>query len=279
MELTDEQLGAYVDGELDAPARSQVEQLLALDPDARRRLRAIQDVTLIVRAATAAGPRAERPHGPVPRAQRSAAPRGEVGAAPRIERPGPPPVRAFGWLDWRIAASFVAGALVLLGVLELGGEPESAGPAADWHASALAFHDMYLRARANEPPDTMLDILRHQPDEVAQLISFSPSMPDLAAHGYEPAGAHLISGPEGPIVYVAFENAERPPIVFAMTRGGADQQGGDLEAPRVQSSPSGVTLVSWSAGEFEYGLGAALQASELMPLVDTARQSLSADEL
>lgn len=274
IELTDELLGAYADGELDAPERERIEHLLALDPGARRRLGAIREVTLLVRAAAGEGRSGQwqpRVAGPQARDHVDAA--GAIHGARRARGrrtlPG-----ARGWLDWRVAASFAAGVLVVLGVLELGGGVE--GPAGDWHESALAFHDMYLRARANEPPDTMLDILKNQPDSLAQLIDFSPSMPDLARHGYEPTGAHLIAGPQGPILYVVFESPEGPPVGFAMTRRSAGDSGD--EAPVVRAR-RGATLVSWSAGAFEYGLGGRLPESELMPLADTARRSLPADVL
>lgn len=277
MELTDEQLGAYADGELDAPASERVERVLVVDPDARRRLNAIRDVTMIVRAATAAdGGRSVRPAVQPPRLAR----RTEVDEAGTPAHAGPDRVRrtwsgARRWVDWRVAASFVAGALALLIVSQLNGRPES--PAVDWQDNALAFHDMYLRARENEPPDTMLDILKHQPDELARLISFPASMPDLSAHGYEPAGAHLIAAGQGPIVYVAFEGGRRPPIGFAMTRSAAGAARDDIETPVVSATREGVTLVSWSAGPFEYGLSGQLPPSELMRLVDTARRSLPVD--
>jgi anti-sigma factor RsiW len=269
IELTDEQLGAYADGELDAVACERVERRLAVDPDARRRLGAIQDVTLIVRAATAAeGGRSRLSR----TARRREADRADAAADAGSDRARPASSGVRAWLDWRVAASFVAGALALLIVSQLGGTLDS--PGVDWHDNALAFHDMYLRARENAPPDTMLDILEHQPEELARLIRFTASMPDLSAQGYEPAGAHLITAAQGPIVYVAFEGGQRPPIGFAMTRSTSGSAADDIETPVVRATPQGVTLVSWSAGPFEYGLSGELPESELMLLVDTARRSL-----
>lgn len=272
IELSDELLGAYADGELDPLARKRTERLLALDPAARRRLSAIRNATMIVRAAMEADGRlpAKRTVGVSPAATLSEA--GEPSAEAGRDRAGRGLLRARGWLDWRMAASFVAGVLTLFAVTQLGGG--LTGPAIDWYDNALTFHNMYLRARANEPPDTMLDILQHQPDQLAELISFPPSMPDLTAHGYEPAGAHVIAAPQGAILYVAFEGAERPPIGFAMTRGGSRGAGGDIESPTVLATRKGVTFVSWSTDSFDYGLSSELPASELIRLVDTARRSL-----
>lgn len=259
VDLSDEWLGAYVDGELTPADRERMEALLGRDPDARRRLAAIREVTLLVRAATHTGtPGVDEDRQPA-----------------SFARERKPAWRRPAWLDWRLAASFAAGALVLFAALELGGR--FAYAPADWHDSALAFHDMYVRARSNAPKDTMLDIFEHQPAQLAELISFEPFIPDLAEHGYRPAGAHLISGPEGPVVYVVFESDERPPIGFAMTRSsGANAAAGAAAHPAVHSTRNGVTLVSWSGDGFDYGVGGQLPDGDLMFLADAAQRSLSA---
>jgi anti-sigma factor RsiW len=274
--VSDEWLGAYADGELDAADRDLTEDLLAADPALRRRLAAIREVSLVFRAATraatlsAAGRQSADAEAPTAEAEPLSPPLGTVAGngRKRFRRAG----SRRGWLNWRIAASFAAGALVLFGTLELGGRIGTAP--VDWHDSALAFHDMYVRARANQPQDTMLDILENQPDELARLISFEPTVPDLARHGYRPAGAHLITGPDGPVLYVVFEGERRPPIGFAMTRPSGGNRDTGSRRPAVHGKRKDVTLVSWSSDGFEYGLGGQLSDGDLMRLADTAQRSL-----
>ncbi len=272
--LTDELLGAYADGELDALLREAIEGQLALDAESRRRLSAIREVNRIVRAASS-----ERTSHAVRRGDdiSHAQARHEIDVSGDEDGPGLARARKRGsqartWLDWRVAASFVMGALLVLSVIELGGGLD--GAAADWRENALAFHDMYVRARANGPPDAMLDIVTSRPDELAQISSFPLSMPDLTVHGYEPAVAHLIPSPQGPIVYVVFENGERPPIGFAMTPNHGGWTGEDVSIPAMYASRNGVNLVSWSTEFFDYGIGGQLPTSELLPLADTARGTL-----
>jgi anti-sigma factor RsiW len=261
IELTDEILGAYADGELDAHQAAQVERAAALDPAARRRLAAIREVTTLVRAARTAG---------------------NPDVAPAPERSGRRRTRGLvagrlGWLNWQLAASFAAGALVLLIAIELAGGPAPAG--ADWREHAMAFQDMYLRARETERGDAMVDILANHSGDLARLISFEPSLPDLSAHGYDAVAAHLLSAPHGPVVYVAFEGVRRPPIAFVMTRRGESPAIQNDAAPAVHSGTNGVTLVSWARGAYEFGLSGRVPAAELMALVDTARGSLHTENL
>jgi len=257
IELTDEMLGAYADGELDARDTAAVERLVAADPSVRQRLSAIEELTRLVRAAGA---------------MRSAY------EAPKIEAP----VRRFGWLSWQSAVSFAAGALVILAVVNLTGAPHSGtlDPASlDWHEHALAFHDMYVRAREHAPDDALTDIPASHSEDLARLVDFVPAVPDLGAHGYGAVGAHLLAAPHGPVVYVVFEGEQRPPIGFAMTRRSADSTDRDATTAAVRSNPNGVTLVSWSAGAFDFGLSGQASPIELMPLVETVRSSLPVEAL
>ncbi len=247
IELTDEMLGAYADGELDARDTAAVERLVAADPSVRQRLGAIEELTRLVRAASQS--RIE-----------SAVPKSEA------------PVRRFGWLSWQSAVSFAAGALVILAVVNLTGASDPAR--LDWPEHALAFHDMYIHAREHAPGNSVVDIPASHSEDLARLVDFVPAVPDLGAHGYDAVGAHLLAAPHGPVVYVVFEGVQRPPIGFVMTRRTADGENRDATTPSVHSNPNGLTLVSWSAGAFDFGLSGQASAIELMPLVETVRSSL-----
>jgi anti-sigma factor RsiW len=271
IELTDGLLGAYVDGELDADDAARVEALASADASVRRRLAAIRKVTQLVGAAVITGGESRASvsgSAPVARSHESAPGTG-ASCSRRFRRFA---LRKGGLSAWNVAAAFMAGVLVLLAVFELA--DWHAVDAVDWREEVLAFHDMYLRAGDNEPRDAMLAVPSGQPADVARLIDFSPALPDLAAHGYGPAGAHLLSAASGPVVYFLFESPERPPIGFAMTRNVARSVSQNETSQAINTTAAGLSLVSWSSGPFEYGLGGQVPASELLPIVETVRSAL-----
>jgi len=241
---TDEMLGAYADGELGAADAERIDRLLALDPDSRLRLAAIERVNNLVRLAS--------------------------GHAASPTRPMPRPFALRQWSDWRLAASFVLAACLLVGILAV--ERDATGPATDWSHSALSFHDSYVRSRSTTAPESLLNAAQVSEEELTARASFSPATPDLSPLGYAPTGAHLIDGPNGPVLYVPFEAARGPPIGFTMTRSQAAGGAGDTPAMRARQNE--LRLVSWSSGDFDYGLSAELPESELMSVVETARRSL-----
>lgn len=255
MDLTDELLGAYADNELDAPARERVEHALSLDRDARARLAAIRDVTLLVRAATRANV--------------------AVGdAAPPTLPLSPSPARRHrprrGWLQWRIAAAFLAGIVAMtttLRIVQLGA-PEDLG----WQRSALEFHDRYERSTAGRRTIT-LDHLepasRDFANEFSDLVDFEPVIPDLSALDYRPVGARLLATPDGPATYVVYESPNRPIVGYSMLQSRLRQPGG-----RARATHNGIRIVSWSDGRFEYGLSSQLPDADLSALADTARNSV-----
>jgi len=64
-----------------------------------------------------------------------------------------------------------------------------------------------------------------------------------------------------------------------MTRRSAASSDRDVATPAVRSNPNGVTLVSWSAGAFDFGLSGQAPAIDLMPLVETVRGALPVEAL
>jgi anti-sigma factor RsiW len=252
--ITDEILGAYVDGELEAAERAELEKRLAKDAGTRRRVEEIRRITALVRNATFA-PRA---------APSTEAPK------PTVELHVPRRARS-GWFAWGLAASFVGGAVAVTLAVRLAGAPTPASHG--WQQSALVFHTSYLRARADGRPELLLDVGEPDAKETASayapIIDYEPVLPDLSDHDYAPLGSRLVTSPDGPTVFVVYESPGQSPVGFSVTRTGAA-----FDAKPETLSLHDVRLVSWSNGEFAYGLSSDLPADTLSALAATAQRSL-----
>ena len=258
IDLSDERLGAYVDGELDPVTRACVDRALSADPDVRRRVAAIRDVTSLVRAAVHGEAAPPRPHLTVDRSPKSAR------AARRFAPLG-------GQSVWRLAAVFAGVALtVALGVQTYVARVD-ARPR--WQENSLALHTTYLRARADGNERYLMDVTDPRSDDsaatYASFVDYAPVFPDLSAHSYEPAGVRFVPSPYGMTTFVAYEAPGLSPIGFSMTPATAP-----FDASSANHSLGAVQLVSWSDGEFEYGLSSELSHEDLRPLVRTAQESL-----
>ena len=79
----------------------------------------------------------------------------------------------------------------------------------------------------------------------------------------------FVPSPYGMTTFVAYEAPGLSPIGFSMTPATAP-----FDASSANHSLGAVQLVSWSDGEFEYGLSSELSHEDLRPLVRTAQESL-----
>lgn len=146
MSISDETLMAYADGELDGPARADIERAMRSDPALAARVAQHQALRSDVFAAFA--PIADEP---VPPSLLAAAMPGKVsdlGAARAARSEGR---RRWAWPEWgAIAASLSVG--VLVGSLVLGGGVRSGGvPGADAGAGAVGNELAALRGAEGTP--------------------------------------------------------------------------------------------------------------------------------
>ncbi len=256
-ELSEENLGAFVDGELDASAHARIEALLAEDAKASARVADLRRITQLVRDATHA-------------AGRGAVPRANVVALRVVAEP-PRRTRRPAWPSLRWVASFSGLALALVLGWQLFG-PRVDAPG--WQQSALVFHSSYLRARAEGKSHFLVDVTdlgsEDSANAYASIIDYEPVLPDLSAHDYAPTGTRLVTSPDGPTVFVIYEAPGRSPVGFSVIRAT------HRSAPATTSLRD-VRLVSWSDGEFEYALSSDLSADVLGSLAETARRSLGGE--
>ncbi|HEU4618265.1 MAG TPA: hypothetical protein VFV10_09500 [Gammaproteobacteria bacterium] len=246
--ITDEVLGSYLDGELDADAARRLEARLALDAAARARLEALRKVSGWVgesvrraRAVAAAGrpPQAEEP---LPFAARVVSLPGARAVPPRRR---PRRAMAFG-LAGAFAAgmAFAAGVLLLLGVV-----PRHSS---SWEDHALAFHESYL---ASLEGDKAFPLDARTSDPVAlgesldELVGWNLEVPDLSDHGYTLEGARLITTAQGPVAYLLYSSENEPLLGFAVLQSAAAPE---RETLHVRGS---LHLLEWSDGQNSFGLG------------------------
>jgi len=260
-ELTDELLGAFADGELDEMSRSRLEKALGKNAEARRRLKAIRDVSMLVRAATRVG--TERSgHDPAVALPK---PSGRVAQRLPLHR------LSRHWTGWRVAAAFAGGAIIAVLATAYVWRPTA--PSGEWAQHALAFHAGISRGDQDSARATFERLIDLQPNELstaAQIADYEPVLPDLSAHGYEPLGARLMTTPRGMVTFVIFAAPNQPLLGYSMARRTADV----FDDFRFDSRRD-INLVTWSSGEHEFALTGQLPTDALTALAETARQTLA----
>lgn len=197
--ITDEDLTAFLDGELDAARRAEIDRALADDPALQARLGALAASTLGIREAFDG--------------LLSAAP-----AEPAELRVAPPPearpTRA--WRGLALAASIAALACLSLGWWAGGGSSQ-APRLVDWRDYAAAYHALYV-------PET-LDHAALAPDERdAQLARAAAALGAPLDAIAEPVDgvvlrrAQILGFENRPIIQLAYQNADGVPIALCLTR-------------------------------------------------------------
>jgi anti-sigma factor RsiW len=221
---SDDRLVAYLDGELDAAARREVEAQLDADPTAAERLAALARSDTLVRAAYD-----EVLHEPVPErliaAARGGAPASE---APKIlpfkrHRPGgAPPAR------WRSAlpiAASIVGLLVGVGGTYLGLGKLAPGGGQRPGAEAAAVNNVwldnaagYFKLLASAGDNALIDVpatgdTREALQKISQSLPQEVRLPDLKPWGLNFRGARLVvveGRPAAQLVYTTDNKAIGP---------------------------------------------------------------------
>ena len=262
--LSDETLGAYVDGELDAASAADVETRLRHNPAARERVAAIRRVSGLVRDVVHAPVEGEAPAA-LPGAARSPSPPRVVAMKLKPRRP------RRKTSPWRVAAGFAAGACCTALALWLLGGP--AAPASSWEDHALLFHQTYLEALEADR-HLPLDALGSDPAaldaSLARLVDWQFAVPDLSAEGYTLEGARVIATAEGPLAYVLYSNAHAPLLGLAMLHSAVPSvESGELH------ERGKLRLWEWSDGEHQFALGGTHSVKSLQALATAIEQAAS----
>jgi anti-sigma factor RsiW len=245
-------LNAYLDGELDAAAATDVEAALARDPVLQRRLESVARSTALMRAAFAPAL-----HEPLPErlARIGTAPVSSSAAGATVV-----PLIARRRRSWLIPAS-IAASLVLAA---LGGTYSydryvTSGRglprliAGDYWLDAVAnFHQVYSRIYVDEDR-ALVDVNGEDADRVssffAQHLSRNLQVPDLARHGFWLQGGRLLliqTKPSAQIVYVA-DNGKTLALSILTATGGRDV------TPRLERRRD-ANVLHWRTDGINYAL-------------------------
>jgi anti-sigma factor RsiW len=246
--VSDETLGAYLDGVLDSAAARRLEARLALDPSVRRRLEALRRVSAGVGAtvgrAREAASRAARAKDADPL---------QLGArviplpSARIARRTAPP-RRFSLRS--VAAGFAAGVALTAAVLI----PLAKAPrhSASWEDHALAFHASYLESLGGDrafPLDARTSDPVALGESLGQIVGWNLDVPDLTREGYTLQGARLITTAQGPVAYLLYSSEDEPLLGVAVLQSPSAPRGETLH------ELGDLRLLEWSDGQNSCGRG------------------------
>jgi anti-sigma factor RsiW len=237
MSIDDTLLMAYVDGELSADGRSEVNAALAHSPELAERLSAMRASALPYRAAFE---RQVLPPVPPQLARRINELAAASAAAPRRARVWP-----------RMAAAFVAGALLCVVALELrpsaGPVLSSSAPVAPWIQAVADYQQLYSRetlASVTEDPQLTRQIVAnlHSADALAIKI------PDLRSAGLAFKRVQRLNFQGQPVVQIVYLPEQGGPVALCVTRDAKPDA-----APQAQQVGE-MQTVAWRRGNLGYVL-------------------------
>ncbi len=241
----DDMLSAYVDGELDASAIAEVEQILAHDPAACRTVENHRETSALLRAAFA------EPlfHEGTERLIR-------IPAASR--RPSP------RMISWAIAAS------VLACVIGFGGGVLWSGRDSNLRMALLDEATEYHQVLSRETTH-LVEVPASQSDEIRRWLGHRIErridIPDLTQAGLDFVGARLQVIDGKPVANLYYNRDRGPPIAICLT-----QFEGAAEPVQIDRR-NGLRVASWFDGHFAYLIVGDLEASMARALaVLTAEQ-------
>ncbi|WP_374675783.1 anti-sigma factor [Ideonella sp.] len=275
---TDDQLGAWLDGELDAPTRQQVDAWLQQHPDEAARWRRWGDAEAALRQALDDGLQE-----PLPPHWRALALHATGDRRAAAARGGP------GWpLAAGLAlASALAGGAAGGGVAWWWAAPTptvAAGPGAPaatpptpWPRLAAAAHAVYVPEQRHPVEVAVAGAgdtatRRAQEAHLAGWLTRRLSVPvtlfDLQSQGFELVGGRLLPEPTGPSAQLMYQDAAGVRVTVYLRRHGSD-----TPAAFRYEAVDGLGLFYWVDGPVGYALVGALPRERLLALAqDIARQ-------
>lgn len=240
--LADDDLHAYLDGELDAPRIAEVEAWLAAEPAEVERLRQWAE-------------QKDGLHRLFDRVLEEPVPPRLLPAAIMARRRSPLKIIA------RLAAAL---ALVLLGGASgwwLRGDTAPQSVAAFAMArDALSAHVVFA-AEIRHPVEVAVSERAHLVGWLSKRLGAELKVPDLAASGFSLMGGRLLPASTGPAAQFMYESKAGQRVTLYLRRS----EGASTTAFRFVSQ-NGVEAFYWMDGPFGYALVADLPRDQLMPL-------------
>lgn len=242
--VSEHDLHAYVDGELDAAARQRVERHLAAHPQDAARVRDWAAQRAALRLRLGAWP--EEPAPPAWSAVGSS-------SAPAAHERRVPGLRAGRFGAHRWAAAVLAGVLGLAG----GWAARSAWPEAAQPAALAGLPRQAAVAHAVYAPDARRPVEVAQAEPLVTWLSKRLGVPvrppDLRAEGYELIGGRLLPGRTRPVAQFMYEDRGGRRLTLYLT---TEMPPGTQASFRF-AHEAGAQVMYWVDGAFGYALASA----------------------
>jgi anti-sigma factor RsiW len=242
IELTDELLVAFADGELSAETSAAVQAQVSRDPEAQGKVKDMQDTAALLWAAFGDG---EPKDNVVPLKQ----------CLPR---------RSFR--NYPLLSSLAAAAAVVLMVgTGLYMRPFATDERAEFMAEVAKYHSVYAQETEHlaEVPASRKD---HIQEWLGARLDRDLSIPDLSAEGWAFEGGRLLAEDDQPIAQLLYTAPGRQPIAVCITRSGHP-----ASKPTQYAPANGMRVEAWDSGGYLYIVVGALEKTELDHLTEQVR--------
>jgi anti-sigma factor RsiW len=204
IELSDELLVAYVDGELNAPQRAAVQAQLKSDEAAREKVRDLEDTSRLLRMAFEDEP---------------------VATVVQLKpRPGRPSLLARRPVLSGLAAA--AAVVLMIATGAIGWHTETSDDRAEFMEEVAAYHAIYA-AETEHLAEVPAGRKAHIEEWLGRRLNRSLSVPDLVATGWDFEGARLLAEGHNPIA-----------SCFIPHRDGSRSRSASPSPTRAKPSPS-----------------------------------------
>jgi anti-sigma factor RsiW len=241
---TDDDLNAWVDGQMPAERRGSFEQTLARDPALAARVLELQRQNAWLRSAL-------DPvlHEPLPQSLVDAA------------RPPAKRARSRAWLSAMVAsaAMLVVGAVsgwyARDAVLERSGTPTT------FARQAALTHALYA-ADPNRPVEVWATEEKRLVTWLTKRLGFAVHAPDLNSAGYALVGGRLVAGNEQPTALFMYENAAKNRLTLQARK----QPAGAQETAFRYAIEDGVGVYYWIDDQCGYALSGTLDRTQLLAI-------------
>lgn len=250
--ISEDDLHAYVDGELDAGRRAEVEAYLAEQPDVARRVEelAAQRVEL------------QEFFGPIAREPVPA----ELNIASMVAaRRRPSAFPRWGSLAAAVALLVVGAGAGWYSRGEL--DPRPIGVAALAREASATF--VTYASDHNRPVEVRAEDSEGLLQWISSRLNRPVTAPDLTASGYRFMGGRVVPTPHGPAAMLMYDDGRGSRLVMLM------RPMLEKTVPMSDQSADGVTGFAWAQDSMGYSLMGDIAPSILHPIADEARRQAS----
>jgi anti-sigma factor RsiW len=243
----EEELHAFVDGQLDDARRTEVEDQLAQHAESAERARSYRRMNEALKALY----------------------------DPMLDEPVPerllarPHARAARAAVFAKAASLVAIGLAL-GWFGHGLVPAPTGQSFALSRQAAIAHAVYA-PEVRHPVEVGADDQEHLVRWLSKRLGTDLKCPKLNAYGFELVGGRLLAGPNGPVAHFMYQDARGGRLTLYVS----SQRGESRETAFRFSQEDRLSVFYWIDGRFGYALTAEMGREQLLNIANTVYRQLN----